>query len=471
MISLNDFSSSIRVGIGKKELICLVLLLFSLGIISSFNPFLTFVTLTGLILLLIGTLYPREAFLVVGIFLIFQAAIVRNMMLLGSPEEIVNFVKRADEFIWILFIAYILLHYYKGSTWELKKTQLAFPAMMLAIFGLISAFYNRSSLLWSSIAIFLGLKGFFMYWIASNINIENRKVILFFKTVIYILFFCALIGILQFMGLDILAKAGTSERLGVRVAHSIFAHHGTFGSLMAVGIALTIGLTFSTKKIKWPIFTIIMALGLIASSVRRSLLGLLFGLIFVLLNHKKFEISKKYTYASLWLFILLLTFFGGRVGMIIKGTKFEYGASIHPRYWLYFGGYKIIRNKPLLGEGPGEYGSFVSVLRKSKTYAKYGIIVEDRYKMDAYWASIAGEYGLLGLLAMVLMLVILFRTLIGNFNLSNKVSFMQGIYIGYIILFIDFLVESITSSVYLNSLTQFILFAGIGLLKSTEIEK
>lgn len=463
----NRLSRRIEVKIGGKEAIAFIIFLLSLGIISAIKPFYTLIILIGLTLLTIGALNPKKAFLGMGIFLIFQAAIIRNMTNLGTPEEIINIIKRIDEFIWVLFIAYIALHNYMGNTWKFKKTNLDSFAIIFAGIGIISTFVNHNSIFWSLIAIFLSLKGFIMYWTTVNLNIERSKIIMFFKVVIYILIFAAFIGIMQFFRVP-LFQFGESERFGLAVAHSIFAHHGVFGSLMAVGIALAIGLTLGTGEIKWLFPTILFTFGLISSSVRRSLVGLLFGLLFVFLNRKKFKIPQKYIYLFFSLFIVFLTLFGGRIGKIIESTKFEYGVSIQPRYWLYYGGYKIFKNKPLLGEGPGKYGSFISVLRKSRTYMKYDIIIDDHYKMDAYWASVVGEYGIFGLLTTIILLLILFQGLLKNFYKSNKRPFMRGLYIGFIILFIDFVIESITSPVYLNSLTQFILFAGIGFLVSTE---
>ncbi len=461
----NSLSRRIKVGIGNKEALGFTIIIIGIGIISAIKPSYTLIAVIGLALLTIGVLDPAKAFLSIGIFLIFQAAIARNMYVLGAPENLINLIKRIDEFIWVLFIGYVLFHNYKGDTWMFRKTKLEPVAFTFAAIGIISTLVNHNSLFWAFIAIFLALKGFIMYWITLNLSINKKEVILFFKAIIYILVFAAFVGILQFFRVPIL-QFGVSERFGLEVAHSIFAHHGIFGSLMAVGIALTIGLLLGTGEIKWAFLTIILAVGLMASSIRRSFVGLLLGLLFVFLNHKKLKVQKKYMYLSIILFIGLVAIFGQRIARITQRTEAEYSTSTQARYWLYYGAYKIIMHKPLLGEGPGKYGSFVSVLTNSNTYEKYNIVVEDNAKMDTYWANILGEYGILGFLTVILLLLILFGALSQGYRKNSESPFIRGLYIGYIILFVDYAVESFASQVYKDSLPAFILFAGIGLLVS-----
>jgi len=386
------------------------------------------------------------------------------MVSLGAPEKVTNIINRIDEFIWTLFIIYIIIINYKGNTWQFKKTNLDSIAIIFVFIGFISVFLNHNSIFWSSVAIFIALKGFFMFWIAKNMSIEKNKIILFFKIFIYILVFAALIGILQFLGINIL-RSGTSEkRFGVEAAQSIFGHHSTFGTLMAVGVALTAGLKICTGKNKWLFLSIILFLGLIASTVRRSLIGITLGTLFVMINYKKFRIPKKYTYSFLLIAIFSSIIFYGHLTKMTESTEYEYGNTIQPRYFLYYGALEIIKNKPFCGEGPGKYGSYISVLKKSEIYEKYNIIVEDRYKLDTYWSGILGEYGILGFLTIIFLLVTIFKSLLKGYNKENNTSFISGLYIGYMIISIDFIVESIASPVYMSSLFAFIFFVGIGLI-------
>ncbi len=463
MNSIKKLSTIIEDEVGKKNFIVSIFLLTILGIISAIEPFYTLIAFGGATLLLLAILNPKEAFLAAGIFLIFQTAITRNMVFLGSPEGIINLINRSDEVIWAFFISYLLIRNYRGNTWQFKKTNLESIAIIFASIGLLSAFLNRTSIFWSSVSIFLALKGFFIYWIARNFSLDEYKVILFFKTILYILVLTAIIGILQYIGIQILT-IGSVERMGVKAATSIFAHHGEFGSLMAAGIALSVGLKLGTGNNKWIYITYILAFGLLASTVRRSVVGIILGILFVMLFYRKFRIQKKYAYYSLGIIIFTGVFFYGRFSKIITRTQEEYSISVQPRYFLYYGAFEILKNKPLLGEGPGTYGSYVSTVTKSKIYQKYKIIVADQFKMDTFWGMLLGEYGILGTMIFCLLLLILFRILLISFPKNDNKTFLKGLYIGYIILSIDFLFESMFTPLYSKSLFAFLFFAGIGLL-------
>ena len=463
----NRLTPLIEVEIGKKPFFLFVLLLTLIGIISAIEPSYTLMAVGAVTLLIIITINPNETFLIVGIFLILQTAIVRNLIVLGSPETITNLIKRTDEVIWTYFICYLLLHNYKGETWRFKKNNLEFIAITFAFIGLLSTFFNHNSVLWASVSIFLALKGFFIYWISINLSLDEYKIKLFFSIILYILAFTAIIGILQYFGVQIFTLS-SEERLGVKVACSIFAHHGIFGSLMAAGIALSIGLKLSTKNNKWLYISYLLAFGLLASTVRRSIIGITFGILFIMLFYKKFRIPKKYIYYFLATIIFTSVIFYGRFSNLIEGSQEEYGIAVHPRYFLYYGALQILKNKPLTGEGPGTYGSYVSTITKSTVYEKYNITIPDQFKMDTFWAMILGEYGFLGGFSFCLLLLILFGNLLRSFPKKDTNPFLKGIHIGYIILYVDYFIESLFTPIYSKSLYAFILFAGIGLLTGTK---
>jgi hypothetical protein len=89
--------------------------------------------------------------------------------------------------------------------------------------------------------------------------------------------------------------------------------------------------------------------------------------------------------------------------------------------------------------------------------------------MDSYWASVLWEYGLLGLLTMILFLITLFQILLNFYPKNNENPFMKGLYIGHIILFVDFTLESIVATVFIVLCSAFIFFAGIGLIISNRM--
>jgi len=462
---LKSIRKDINKELDKTETSLLLVLLTILGVLSSFSPFYTLLGIFGFIFIFSVLLNTKKTFLVAGLFLVFQAAIIRNMMALSMPSNLINIVKRLDEFVWVTILLCLALKKVQSNGWSFKKTYLDKPAIVFAGVGLISTLVNGNSILWSGVAIFLALKGFLMYWMAVNLKIKKSKSIFYYKVFLYTLIITAIIGILQFLGLDIL-NVGVSERFDIRMVNSIFRHHGLFGSFMAMGVSLSFGLLIGTKNKKWLIFFIIFFIALIASSIRRCLGGVIIGFIVIYL-YKRIKIPKTYKYGLPILLLLLTLATIPRLNAMAKGTEEEYGESTAPRYWLYYGAFKIVKNKPLLGEGPGKYGSFISVLRKSEIYEKYGVVILDEYKMDTYWASIIGEYGLIGTVIMFFIIILLFKCIIKGYSTSPKDPFIRGLYIGYIVLFIDFLLESLVTQAFTASWRTFIMFAGVGLLNNT----
>jgi len=436
-----------------------------LGFFCAINPLNTLICIFGLFFVYIFFKNIELTFLYLILYLLFQAALTFNMEVLGIPEILVTIVRRADEFIWLILVIIILLDRFRGDKWEVENTGLEKVALVFCLIGISSSLINRISIFWSIISIFITLKGVFIYWIGKNLSYDEKDIILFYKNFLKFLIILFFIGLLQYIGIQI-PFLPQQSRLGVKIASSIFGHHGTFGFIMAVGFSFSLGLFLSMRKKRWLIYSIIFFVGIMLSSVRRSLIGVILGVLFVFLNYRKLKINKKYIYGGLILIVVFFGIFYNRFTKIVESTKLEYGdvASVAPRLMLYYGAYKIFQNKPFLGEGPGKYGSYVSVITKSPVYRKYGIYLT-KFFTDTYWPCILGEYGIFGLVLILLILLIIFRHLWNILKYSNMQPFLKGLAIGYNIIFIQYLAESATSQVYNDSLPAFILFSGMGILE------
>jgi len=445
----------------------LIFLTILLGISSALFPFYTLLSVFIIFFIFIFFYNINFAFLYMIFILMLQPVIAFNTAILGLPETIKVVVGGVDEIIWFIFFIVILLRKFNSEKWEVTTTNLELPALIFFCVGITSTLINKTSIIWSTISIILALKGIFIYWISKNLKYSANDIIIFYTNLLKFLVVVFIIGLLQYIGVEI-PLIPQRFRLGVNIATSIFGHHAIFGFVMAVGFSLATGIYLSTRNKKWTMLVITFLTGIILSSVRKSLLGTLFGVLFVMLNYRRLKINKKDIYASLFALIVFFGSFYSRFSNIIEGTKSEYvsHAEINPRLWLYYGAYKILQKKPFLGEGPGTYGSYISVLKKSKIYAKYGINILDVYKTDTYWPYIMGEYGILGFISIITILLLLFKHLwsLSKINFENK--FLKGIFIGYVILFVEYMFESLTMPVYNLSLTTFLLFGGIGILRS-----
>lgn len=440
------------------------------GFLSAVSPLYTVVCVFGLFFTYIFFKNVEFTFLYLILYLLLQATLTFNMEISGISEVLVSILRRADEFIWLILVAVILLYRFRGNKWEVESTGLEIPALVFCLIGITSAFINRISLFWSVISIFITLKGVFIYWIGKNLNFNKGNIILYYKNFLNLLIIIFFIGFLQYVGFNI-PFLPQQSRLGVKIASSIFGHHAVFGYMMAVGFSLSVGLFLGMRRKKWFIYSIIFLSGIVISSIRRSLIGVILGVLFIFLNYRKLKIRKEYVYVGLIFIVVFFGIFYNRFTKIFESTKAEYGdvSFVHPRYLLYYGAYRIFQNKPFWGEGPGRYGSHVSVITKSPVYRKYGIYFS-RFFTDTYWPCIIGEYGIFGLVLIFMILLIMFKHLWRLLNFSNESSFLKGLAIGYNIIFIQYLFESISAQVYNDSLPAFILFSGVGILEQL-IEK
>ena len=451
----------------NSKIIYLLLITVLLGIFSSLNPIITL--LLVILVFAIGMFIENTnySFVYIIFFLLLQPAIAYNGETLGLSSLFLELIQRTDEFIWFFFLIIIIIKNFSKSKWEFNKSKFDIITLILIIAGMFSAIINNVSFFWAIIAIILTIKGIIIYWIARNITFNENSIVIYFNILLYFLLFCFFIGLLQYSGFNTPLLPQTS-RFDIRIASSIFGHHGVFGFIMGVASSLSIGIYLATRDKKWLILFFIFIYGILMSSVRRSLIGVSLGILLLFINYKMYGIRKKDVYIGLVIVILFTVLFSSRLSTITKSSKLEYGVNAEnvPRYLLYMGAVRIFQNKPFLGEGPGTYGSYVSVITKSKVYDKLGINFWGPFYTDTYWPYILGEYGIIGVLLILIILFILFRKIlyINSFRYKNK--FIKGIGLGYFILFINYLIESIVSQVYCCSLPAFILFGGFGIIES-----
>lgn len=457
-----------------KNFYILFTILVLCGFLSAFQSDIIFILIFTICLFIYVFEHLPKIFILMSIFLHLQAAIVYNLVISGYPDAIVNFINRIDEVIWVALIALILLIRYEKDKWLIDKTYIDSYLIVFVLLYIFSLLYKELSIFWGSVAIILSLKGIFIFWIAQNFPLKKDEIILFFKTNIYIFVFVLFVGFLQVLlgvsQVEISGRLGyqTVGRFGVNVAVSIYKHHSMFGTIMGIAFCMVTGIYVISQKREWGILSILFILGIIFSTVRRTLIGIVisFLILFLLLNYLK--IPKK-NFRKIWIGMFIFgMFFAGRFGKVAQATSVEYSNPLQARYQLYFGAYNILKNHPFFGEGPGTFGSYVSVVTKSGIYKKYNVVIEDEWKMDAFWASIAGEYGIIGIVLYILMLLVMFKKLVERTKYAlddeKRSYFEKGLYVGFIMIFINLFFESLTVPIYSQSMYCYLLFSSIGFL-------
>jgi len=448
----------------ENKWIFFILILF-IGIITPFQPALPilFILLFYSFYLFsksITTLFSYFIFL-----LILQPTIFYNLQYFGGSRAIASIVNRSDEIIGMFMLVLLIIKRFEYNRWEIRLTGFEFSVIIFVLWGLITMLINGLNIIWSLISIFLTMKGFFYYLLGKNLEVSEGKIEEHFNRLVKFLLIIFFIGFLQYIGLP-LPFLPTVERFGIRAATSVFGHHAYFGLVMGMTYAISIGIYLGTRKKIWLLYSFLFMLGVIMSSVRKSLVGLILGTLFTLLFYRKLKIDKKDIYYGIAIILIIFVAFYGRIVALVKGTDKEYVKDVgaNRRILLYYGAYKILKNKPITGEGPGRYGTYVSVVTKSDVYIKYGVEMEDMYKVDTFWAAIAGEYGIPGIILMLFYLFSFFRNILKMVNSDIKNNFIRGLVIGHLILFVDILIESSTLGLFNLSLPVYYLFGGTALI-------
>ena len=452
----------------KNKYAIITILSLLISVLASFAPIYSVIFL--IIIIAIAFAYSKLSlfFLYMVFFLMLQESISYNASIYGITSGVVGIIQKADDIIWILLFIIILIKTYKPNRWYIKFSwDIGIVIFLFILFSILSVLINRISIFWGMVAIILCIKGIIIYFIARNMEYKKKEIITFFNLFIYFLVFALFIGILQYLGLNI-PFFPKEHRFGLTMASSVFAHHGVFGYMMGVALSLVIGLYFSTKNKKWLIYAFLFLIGLILSTVRRSLIGVSIRTLILIFNYKKFNINRKEIKIIMVIVIFITLLFGARLVKIAVSSKSEYLTNINnvPRYILYSGALKILKKKPVLGEGPGTYGSYISVVTSSKVYKELGINFWGPFYMDTYWPSIAGEYGIIGVILMVLLLYLIYRKILRLIHFKGIDDFTRGIIIGLNIISVDYIIESLTSQVYNASLSAFILFGFLGIVES-----
>jgi hypothetical protein len=132
----------------------------------------------------------------------------------------------------------------------------------------------------------------------------------------------------------------------------------------------------------------------------------------------------------------------------------EIVASLHPRTALYLGSVAVARDHLPLGAGFGRYGSHLSRADYSPVYAEYGL---DRIYLlgperpdavtDTFWPMVLGETGIFGFLAALAFFASLLAELWRTAGAAGSPA-VRAIALGVLMVFVEGLVRSLTSSVY-----------------------
>ncbi len=224
----------------------------------------------------------------------------------------------------------------------------------------------------------------------------------FFAVVVGIM---ALHGIFQFViGVEMPAGWVDQNEAGVRTrVFSILTSPNIFGSLLTLAAPISLGIAFGEDNTKGRLFYGCIALAMLASLVFTFSRGAWMGLaaafaVYVLIKDKRLLLPG--IIAAL-LVVLLVPSVGNRITYMLSSEYIE--SSLRGgRLIRWIMGLQVLDMFPVFGVGLGHFGGAVAMNHSLQTMI--GNKYEDTFYMDNNYLKIAVETGIVGLVAMIMLM-------------------------------------------------------------------
>ncbi len=335
-------------------------------------------------------------------------------------DKFIPYSNYTDEFMCIVFIilGFVYVCKDKGHI-IINKEQKKCIFCMLFIF-LIGIFGNIIYGYMPSVSVILRdvmgtFKLFLIYLIGrrlidrKNFRLNPKKFIYVAKIIIVIIFVTSLI--------NLFVNTGVSDevRYGIRSYKFIYSHY-TY--LVYNEVLLYSILSVDNKK---NIAFKFMSLFSIAATLRtKGFIIIAFVLVYYLLEYAK---RKNFSFKDIFKPIYIIPVVA--VGYIISKSKIQqylsWGVDQSIRVGVHSIGLKIANDHFPLGTGFGTFGTNISYYNSSRLYNVYNSLNYSRLMSfgyatmsDVYWPSIYVQFGYIGLILFVLLLVFICKDLLSN---------------------------------------------------------
>ena len=350
-----------------------------------------------------------------------------------------NIFQWYDEIIAILLFARFILYVITGKMRKLLKSELYCLLLMALLVGegIISNFTANIVTGWKTIVIDIitNLKIYMIYLgvLSFKKRDNNKKDIInitnwFIRKIVYIATIFAIINLFHNIGMS------SDIRFGIRSFKFIYEGAGNFNMMCYYFIALlTLGIEDKRNKL-----SLLCTLFLWASTLRtRAFLYIFIYIFLYFMIFKKVNLSEEMKKKAKPIIVVC------SIALIIIGTytiigeqvEYYFGNDRMPRAILLKYGVKTMEEYFPIGSGFSTYGSSEASKNYSPLYWEYGfndgygINYGDRqYLSDNYWPSIMAQFGVIGCIIVILLIINLIKSVIRR-NKDNKVTFFASLMI------------------------------------------
>lgn len=354
---------------------------------------------------------------------------------IGVLESISSIFTYFDEVLAIFLFVYIFINLFSKK----NNVQLNFIEkiilMLTGVFSVCSlistivsgyenTFFLQAYTFFGDIKFILYYFGFKLLFRKFSYKFNNKQALFFLRQthVFMVVFIVLYISNIPFNFMETY-----SYRFGLKNISYGYDHPAVFSTIVILQLSINLYLTaMMYKRINY--LYILGSLFLLLTSGRIISIGFLALLLVLVLSYRYL---RKYVFngAILSAFVLLL------VGY--EKLKETFFSNTQPRGILLHTSLKIAQDGFPFGSGLGTFGSNASRINYSTVYYNYGISdsfglspIFGAYLTDSYWAMIIGEIGLIGALAIVAILILMFINLyLKSKNIYGIMSIIPLLYL------------------------------------------
>ena len=387
----------------------------------------------------------------------------------------IKIVSYIDEIIVVILAILAILKVLRRKKIEKINMKLSIGIILFSIIGIVSCIKNsESNINLILLSNFAAVK-FWITLISISILFENKDKEKVWKKICKAIFIIEKIAIIfaifNLFFRDVYLSLFTLQenyiRFGFTSITSIFNHPATYGWFMIL-CALIRLLDQKEKSNKNKIMIIIDLIFSILSLRTKIILNIIICFLFYILFIQNNNFSKKVYKLLILLFgsLIIFTIFSD----IIINTFNIYllkPSNNSARNALGNTSILIVKDYFPIGVGFGKFGTWFSKVNYSEYYYKYYLSniyglskTHSEYICDTCWPAILGETGFLGVIIYIYMIYIVIKKLYKNQKQEKKYSAVA--------LFIEFILESISISVFTTNPQFYIIAIILGISLSSE---
>lgn len=344
-------------------------------------------------------------------------------------DKFIPYANYTDELICLLFmtIAIVYICKDKGKVAVNKEQKNSILCILLVLFiGIVGnvmyGYMPSVSVIGRDI---IGTFKFFIIYLVgrriivkNNIRLNSKKIISTAKIIITVIFVFGIVNLLVNTGI------ADEVRYGLRSYKFIYSHYTylVYNEVLLYSI-------LATEDKRNAVFKIMSLLSIAATFRTKGFITIAFILAYYLLNFaKKKRISFKDIFKPVYIAPI------GIVCFFISKSKIQqylsWGASQSIRVGVHSVGLKIANDHLPFGTGFGTFGTNISYKNQSQLYniynsLNYSHLMNYGYATmsDVYWPSIYVQFGYIGMIVYVILIIQICKDLLNNAMLNNRCKF------------------------------------------------